>query len=304
MKRSILSRKCAWFLAIALAAPTMVSPVALAADAKEVKLDAAQQDAATKLRAKGASVMQIAADTDALEVNLSILGKQANDDDLALVKMLPKVTQLNLRNTSITDKGLANIAGFIALTQLHLDGTGITDAGLVHLKGLAALDYLNLYNTAVTDDGLKSLDGLKKLKHVYLWQTKVTVAGGKALKSALPELIINRGEELTLPPPATKPAEVKPADVKPGDPKPADPKPVKNPKKKKPDDVPAAAIPDCRFTGRPRPDLQLSRGRRLRLARLRRRASPLDRAAHAGRLHVREGAGVLGHGRARRHSCD
>ena len=200
---------------VALLALALVARPAWAADAKEVKLDKDQQEAVNKLRAKGAAVMQIAADTDALAVNLGIVGKQATDEDLALVKGLPKVTQLDLHNTAVTDAGLAGVAGLTSVTHLHLNGTAVTDAGLKHLKGLAALEYLNLYNTGVTDDGVKQLADLKKLKKLYLWQTKVTPDGAKALKSALPDVLVNRGEELTLPPPTTKPADAKPADGKP-----------------------------------------------------------------------------------------
>ena len=166
--------------------------------AAELKLDAAQQDAANKLKAKGVSVLQIAADTEALAVNASLGGKQVADAELALIKLLPKVQQLNLAATSVTDAGLSNIAGFTDLTHLHLDRTAVTDAGLAHLKGLTALVYLNLYSTAVTDEGLKHLAGLKNLRRLYLWQTKVTDAGPAALKAAVPELYINRGEELAV----------------------------------------------------------------------------------------------------------
>jgi hypothetical protein len=83
-------------LMLAAVAVAVVHRPAVAADVKEVKLDPAQQDAATKLRAKGAAVMQIAADTDALAVNLGIVGKQATDEDVALVGKLPKVQQLDL----------------------------------------------------------------------------------------------------------------------------------------------------------------------------------------------------------------
>jgi hypothetical protein len=246
MQRFFTLRHGTVLAALALMALLPFARPAMAADAKEVKLDAAQQDAATKLRTKGATVMQIAADTDALTVNLGIIGKQATDADVALVKVLPKVQQLDLHNTGVTDAGLANIAGMTTLTQLHLNGTAITDAGLAHLKGLSNLEYLNLYNTGVTDAGVKNLDGLKKLRKLYLWQTKVTDAGAKALKSAVPEIIVNRGEELTLPPPATAPAPAKPdpkttTKVDPAKPDPAKPAPAKPKGKAKPAAAPAAA---------------------------------------------------------------
>ncbi|HEX8913202.1 MAG TPA: hypothetical protein VF796_12655, partial [Humisphaera sp.] len=215
MRRLPIHRAAAVVAALALVLGLAARPApALAADAKEVKLDKAQQAAVDKLRAKGAAVMQIAADTDALAVNLGIVGKGATDEDVALVKTLPKVQQLNLQNTSVTDAGLASVSGLTALTHLHLNGTAVTDAGLASLKGLENLEYLNLYNTAVTDAGVKNLEGLKKLKKLYVWGTKVTPDGAKALKAAVPEIYVNRGEELTLPPPATKPA----ADPKAGTP--------------------------------------------------------------------------------------
>lgn len=202
---------------IALAAP-IVSPASQPALAAEVKLDAAQQDAAAKLKAKGAGVMQLAADSDALAVNLGMAGKAAGDAELALVKALPKVAELDLRGTAVTDAGLANIAGLTNLTRLHLERTGVTDEGLAHLKGLSSLAYLNLYETAVTDKGVAQLGGLKALRKLYLWQTKVTPEGAKALSAAIPELIVNRGEELAIvaatPAPAPPAAAPKADDAK------------------------------------------------------------------------------------------
>ncbi len=202
------------------------------APAAPVVLTPPQQEAADKLKAKGASVMQLAADSDLLTVDLGIAGKAVGDAELTLVKELPKVSELDLHGTSITDAGLANIEGLTTLTRLHLEKTQVTDAGLAHLKGLTALEYLNLYDTAVTDAGLAQLQELKNLKKLYLWQTKVTDAGAAELKKAVPGVYINRGEELAAapvpvptgptpapPPPAVKPAEPKAAaaEFKPDD---------------------------------------------------------------------------------------
>src|SRR5882672_3388439 len=66
----------------------------------------AQQDSVNKITAKGGLVMQLASDSDLLVVNLSLGGKTATDAELAEVKNLPKVAQLNLANIAITDAGL------------------------------------------------------------------------------------------------------------------------------------------------------------------------------------------------------
>jgi YHS domain-containing protein len=193
---------------------TVVAPllaVALmtgAAWAAPVQFSQQQQEAVNKITAKGGLVMQLANDSDALVVNLSLAGKQATDAELAELKNLPKVAQLNLASTAVTDAGLANVAGLTDLTSLHLEKTAVTDAGLAHLAKLSKLEYLNLYNTAVTDAGVAKLSGLTGLKRLYLWQTKVTDAGAAGVKKAIPGVSVNRGEELAI---VVKPAETQPA---------------------------------------------------------------------------------------------
>src|SRR5437870_7979415 len=183
----------------------ILSPIVLA----EVRMTPQQQEAANKLTAKGGLVIPRAADADSVVVSLNMAGKQATDEDLAQLKNLPKISQLNLANTAVTDAGLSNIAGLTNLTHLHLEKTAITDAGLANLKNLTNLTYLNLYSTSVTDAGLANLSGLTSLKRLYLWQTKVTAAGADNLKKSLPNLNINRGEELAIIVP--KPPEPAPA---------------------------------------------------------------------------------------------
>jgi hypothetical protein len=159
-----------------------------------------------EIRKSGGQVMELAQNDSRLDVAFHLADGKIEDAQLAPLKSLPKLAQLNVRGKDITDAGLANIKDSKALVRLHLERTKVTDAGLDHLKGLENLEYLNLYGTAVSDAGLKSLEGLKKLKRVYLWETKVTDAGVAGLKTALPEIQIIRGVE---------PAEAKPEEKKP-----------------------------------------------------------------------------------------
>jgi hypothetical protein len=231
MKRIALLRKV--LRPQALAALAALLTLSRLASAAPLVLTPPQEQAAETLKAKGASVMQIAADSDLLSVDLGIAGKAVGDAELALVKELPKVSELDVHGTSITDAGLAAVEGLTTLTRLHLEKTAVTDAGMAHLKGLTALEYLNLYDTAVTDAGLSELDGLKSLKKLYLWQTKVTDAGADAFKKAVPTVDLNRGEELAAapvpvptapspmpptPPPAPAPAPAPAPVVKPAEP--------------------------------------------------------------------------------------
>jgi YHS domain-containing protein/uncharacterized protein YdcH (DUF465 family) len=210
--------------------------------AHAAEMSAEQKDAMSKLQAKGGSVMAVAANTDELDVNLSTVGKSAGDADQALVKLLPKVQQLNLRGTAITDAGLANLEGLTTLTHLHLENTAVSDDGVAHLKGLTNLTYLNLVNTAVSDKGVGQLSGLKSLRKLYLWQSKVTDAGAAGLKKSLPELYVNRGEEMKMttqpatPAPDMKGKGKQPAVATP-EKKPAVVAPEKKPEDKKPEEA-------------------------------------------------------------------
>ena len=169
----------------------------------------AEKAAMAEVRKAGGQVMELAQNDARLDVAFHLADGKIEDAQLAPLKNLPKLAQLNVRGKEITDAGLVHLKDAKGLVRLHLEKTKVTDAGLEHLKGLENLEYLNLYGTAVTDGGLKHLEGLKKLKRLYLWQAPVTDAGVAALKAALPELKIDRGIE----PP--KPAEAKPEEKKP-----------------------------------------------------------------------------------------
>ncbi|MEK6258913.1 MAG: hypothetical protein AABP62_09890 [Planctomycetota bacterium] len=179
-----------------------------AQEAKPVPTDT-EKAAMAEVRKAGGQVMELAQNDARLDVAFHLADGKIEDAQLAPLKNLPKLAQLNVRGKEITDAGLVHLKDAKGLLRLHLEKTKVTDAGLEQLKGLENLEYLNLYGTVVTDAGLKHLEGLKKLKRLYLWQTPVTDAGVAALKTALPEIQIIRGVE----PP--KPAEAKPEEKKP-----------------------------------------------------------------------------------------
>jgi mono/diheme cytochrome c family protein/YHS domain-containing protein len=147
------------------------------------------------LTSKGVLAQRVAADTEAVDVNLSLSGPKVDDAQVgALAPLAPALVWLNLARTKVSDAGLAVVAGMSQLRRLNLANTAITDAGLGHLAGLSHLEVLNLYGTKVTDAGLQQLHGLKKLRKLYLWQTAVTAAGAEALQQKLTQLQIDRGE--------------------------------------------------------------------------------------------------------------
>lgn len=162
------------------------------------KDSAAEQEAIKKLGALGVSVRPIAQNVPWKEANVRPQDTNKTSEAVALLKDIPSLVDLNLAKLNLKDEDLKNIASLSNLQRLHLENNPITDAGIANLKGLVNLEYLNLYNTQVSDAGVETLKGLTNLMALYLWQTKVTDEGGAALKKALPEAMINRGEELKL----------------------------------------------------------------------------------------------------------
>lgn len=103
------------------------------------------------------------------------------------------VVVVDLGFRSADDTILEQVKKFPKLRELYLWNTGVTDAGLVHLQGLSELQKLDLSGTAVTDAGLKHLKGLTNLREVNLKGNRgVTAAGVRELQQALPRAKIIR----------------------------------------------------------------------------------------------------------------
>ena len=98
------------------------------------------------------------------------------------LKNLPKLVELNLIDTSLTDDGLQFIATLPRLTRLQLDGTQISDEGLPALQNQPELVMLGLANSRVTDAGLKHLSGLRKLRELWLSSNDLSGEGLASLK--------------------------------------------------------------------------------------------------------------------------
>jgi hypothetical protein len=160
-----------------------------------VAISDAEKAAVAKVTQLNALALRLAQNTNLLRVDFSLQGKDIKDDDLACLKDMANLVELNLGNTPVTDAGLAHVKDMAKLTRLQLHKTKITDAGLANLKTMQKLQSLNLYSTEITDAGLEHLKELKGLKRLYVWQTKVTAEGAKKLQEAIPGLYINRGHE-------------------------------------------------------------------------------------------------------------
>ncbi len=119
---------------------------------------------------------------------------------LAPLAKLPRLQSLVLSGGSVTDEGIANLAGARALRRLSIQGAaGVTDAGMASLADLpdlnsieifvapkltafglknlglrlAELETLVLYQTSLTDDGMACLENCRKLKVLSLSSAKI-----------------------------------------------------------------------------------------------------------------------------------
>ena len=163
----------------------------------------AEQEAMERLKSAGALVERIASTTSALDVNLSLLGKKAGDDQLAhMAGLEPTLVWFNASRTAITDAGLSALASMDRLQRLNLSQTAITDAGLATLKGLKNLRYLNLYGTRITSAAGDTLASFPNLEKVYLWQTGFDDDAADKLAKAKPGLLVDTGKFALPPAPA------------------------------------------------------------------------------------------------------
>ena len=154
-----------------------------------------------------------------LDVGLS----NANDTFLSYISGLKNLTDVDLKQTHITDEGLEHLSRLTNLQRLGLDeniqlsnkalehlseltnlkrlsckGNYLIDnAGLSYLKGLTALEEINLEGTFVGDKGLEHFNKMTRLKTVDLSRTKVTGSGLSQLSPDSLETVLLFGAPLT-----------------------------------------------------------------------------------------------------------
>ena len=160
-------------------------------DAQRTKLALEVQ----RLQALGALVQPVAADTEALELNLALLRDKADDALLAGVEHLaPRLVWLHVGRTAISDASAATLAKLTQLRRLQAQHTGLSDATFAALKELGHLETVNAVGSKLGDAGLAALAKLPRLSRVYAWQTQVTPAGALAAKQQAPKLDVDLGD--------------------------------------------------------------------------------------------------------------
>jgi internalin A len=122
-----------------------------------------------------------------------VQSSKTTDSVLAQVGCLTGAREVQFKECSVSDAGMAHLRGLRGLSYLDLSGTHITDAGLAHLKGLTNLSGLFLTDTHISDAGLVHVEGLTNLHMLSLARTQVSVIGLARLKrlTKLKELLLD-----------------------------------------------------------------------------------------------------------------
>jgi Leucine-rich repeat (LRR) protein len=113
-----------------------------------------------------------------------------SDTGLAALENCKQLESLSLAGANISDAGLEHLQNLTNLKLLFLNGTTITDAGLKYLRGMANLNALYIDGNAISDKGMENLTDFNKLEYLVLSNTRVTLAGVDKLKKALPKCYI------------------------------------------------------------------------------------------------------------------
>jgi hypothetical protein len=87
---------------------------------------------------------------------------------------------LNLSFTSVSDRGLKNLATLKRLHRLMLAGVRTIGPGFSHLERLTALQELDLTTTSVTDEALVHIAKMSGLERLALCNSDVSDAFGQA----------------------------------------------------------------------------------------------------------------------------
>ncbi len=117
---------------------------------------------------------------------LNLIDSAITDDDLRHISTVRTLRQLRLYGTTITDQGVQHLTSLSNLEELSLRETNVSSVCLVHLANLTELRELNLYGTKVDGPGIMVLARLQKLQSLDIVGTKVDPVDIIRLEQALP----------------------------------------------------------------------------------------------------------------------
>jgi len=105
---------------------------------------------------------------------LALRWANIGDEDLAVLARMPRLAELNLNETPVTDAGMNHVGQTHSLKMVELHHTKISDESLRDIARLSQLRRLRLSGTAIGDEGIRHLRGLESLSDLDLVHTKIT----------------------------------------------------------------------------------------------------------------------------------
>ncbi len=104
------------------------------------------------------SLLRLLDELPELEI-LQLIDIPVGNDFVRGLVRCPRLRELTLDNSFVTDRGIGDIARLPSIRRLGFVGTRLTDTGLLRLSTMSALEYLDVSVTHVTDAGIATLQG-------------------------------------------------------------------------------------------------------------------------------------------------
>ncbi len=107
---------------------------------------------------------------------------------LVVLRSLPNLRELELFNTNVTDLGIKELRWVPNLTSLRIVGAAVTDAGMKELKWVPRLERLTISRTEVSDAAVPDILQLNELRSFRAKSSKISDKGERAIHSGIPGL--------------------------------------------------------------------------------------------------------------------
>lgn len=141
-------------------------------------------------------VQPVAAGSHELWVDFAAPAANLRDEDARklLEPLTDHVADLALARTRVTDRTMEIVGEMSRLRRLDLRQTAISDAGLARLRGHEHLTELVLARTRLTDAALETLLALPALERVWTWESGLSAEAIERLRAERPDLMVDTGE--------------------------------------------------------------------------------------------------------------
>ncbi len=150
---------------------------------KVYTFEGASSSTIKKLNSPFRTIRQLSANSPALSVTFYLQEKFTLDLLKECKEIGSQIVELNLSGMPADDQIFSIISSFPNIEKLNLNATSITGKGLKELADLKKLEQLSLASTSIKADDLNSLMKSPSIKSIYIWNTKVNEADLASLKS-------------------------------------------------------------------------------------------------------------------------